>query len=727
MTADVRFGAGGHKMMDRVIGINFGAPTGVLCQPASDDAPDGWGEPIDPPPGTIDGPNPHNLFRRGPDSTEVQLQRGRSRPFASPQICDWRGLETEPGKGNQPILHFHGPFSRYFPVTTNIFSFDEPDPEDLYARFFYAQRGVEVIQSPNGALIKGVAIRDNDGVPEYIIITNNDLYTIGTTEIWVRPVSGPVLDWRLLRSIDNFEFGIGEGGPGPAGTIFWRVPAHFNRLGTKCVTMAKGGFTDPAAAGRLHRIEFDIGITTVDFAVEDQTVFQSGSVTTSSSSVQEGTIEPPCPPGGLARPCPEIPFCGRGPALPGSSILQTTTQSDNRTWSSSSSSEQPPMALAFDYKIDTDSILGSISYSNASSASVFETLSANSDSSYQVCFFIGGITGPRRVGVVGGAVSNSLATTNNTRSQTRTDRYTMDGGRNSFSIDIDVTTGANGSIALTQTGFTDTNPTPPINEGSIAWTITLTGPSEPLNFVNWFGAAFRVEICAADIRYGSAIIREARGLGQSHTSVPSAGIIPWVGNPVTVPITKNPLPGGPLAGQIPLDGAFALITSDIIAPADYFIGTKFQVTYHIEAENTSETRVVEDELYSPEILFSGPTPVMRLFSTGIGLISQAGKDAIVGAGNTTVGSSSGPTIINDGQRIGQFLDQQAQAVNDRFGDYFWTIAADEDQDILVFFGPGFSFAPQDSNIGDADYEFQDPVVVTGIPGDNPRFDPVSLL
>lgn len=723
MVADIRYGAGGHKMMDRIIGINFGAPTGVLCQPASDDAPDGWGEPIDPPPGTIDGPNPHNLFRRGPDSTEVQLQRGRSRPFSSPQICDWRGLETEPGKGNQPILHFHGPFSRYFPVTTNTFIFTEPDPDDLYRPFFYVNRGAEVITSPNGALIRGVAIRDNDGVPEYIIITNNDLYTQGTTEIWVRPISGPVLDWRLLRSINNFEFGIGEGGPGPGGTIFWRVPAHFNRLGTKCVTMAKGGFTNPAVAGRLHRIEFDIGITTVDFTVEDQTVNQSSVATASSSSVQESTLEPECAPGTLARPCPEIPFCGRGPALPGSSILQTSSGTDNRTWAASGSSEQLPMALAFDYKIDTDSTLGSISYSSVSSSSVFESVSANSSAEYQVCFFIGGITGPRLVGVTGGVVTNSTSNTAHTQSSTRTDRYIMDGGRNSFTVDIDVTLGGSGNISLTQTGFTDTNPTPAINESTVAWTVTLTGPPEPLNFIGWPSGTFRVEMCATDIRYGSGIIREARGLGQAHTSVPSGGILPWAGDPIAVPATKNPLVTGPFAGQIPVDGGTGALGA-ISAPRDYFIGTKFQVTYHIEAENTSETRVVEDALYSPDVLFA--VNQMELFGAGVGLLSGPARDAIATAPPSS-SSSSGPSIVNEGNRIGQFIGQQAQAVNDRFGDYFWTVAADEDQDMSIIFGPGNFFSPEDSNIGDADYEFQDPVVVTGIPGDNPRFDPVSLL
>jgi hypothetical protein len=303
----------------------------------------------------------------------------------------------------------------------------------------------------------------------------------------------------------------------------------------------------------------------------------------------------------------------------------------------------------------------------------------------------------------------------------------MDGGRNSFSIDIDVTTGANGNITLTTERHVDTNVTPEVDETTRAWTMELTGPTEPLQFIGFTSGGFQVEMCAADIRYGSMVVREVRPLGQNHATAPSNSILPWSGAPIGAPITKNPLPGGPLAGQVPADAAFFLITSETSAPADWFVGTKFKIIYHIEAENTSETREVEDDLYAPDIFGVGGQATMELFGTGVTLMSTLEKDSIFSAGNGTVPFSSGPTIVNDGPRIGQFIGQQAQAVHDRFGDYFWTVAADEDQDMLMFYGAGFSYSPDAANIGDADYEFQDPVVVTGIPGDNPRFDPVSLL
>ncbi|MEE8114472.1 MAG: hypothetical protein V3T23_08955, partial [Nitrososphaerales archaeon] len=88
MVADVQFGAGGHKTLDRIIGVNLGTPNGILCLPASDDAPDGWGDPREGDElGTPGGPKPFNLFNRVQDATEVNLLRGRERPFTAPQIC----------------------------------------------------------------------------------------------------------------------------------------------------------------------------------------------------------------------------------------------------------------------------------------------------------------------------------------------------------------------------------------------------------------------------------------------------------------------------------------------------------------------------------------------------------------------------------------------------------------------------------------------------------------
>ena len=124
-----------------------------------------------------------------------------------------------------------------------------------------------------------------------------------------------------------------------------------------------------------------------------------------------------------------------------------------------------------------------------------------------------------------------------------------------------------------------------------------------------------------------------------------------------------------------------------------------------------------------------PDHSLLLQRQGLAIFTQGERDAVFPTGTFPTGDVNGiPPILNEPERIAQNGIQQAQAVHDRFGSYFWTVAAPESNFLSLPLIGGFTFySPDALNIGDADYEFQDPIVVTGIPGDNPRFDPVSLL
>lgn len=276
----------------------FARPMGLYCFPSSEEFPSGWGapftdqqgNPINPPLGTPAGGNPYVLLRKNPSTLDVTVRRGVPLPLPE-DYFDWRGLESSPGAGDMPFMHFKGPRTRYFPFYAyapgfsfpqkfGFYLYDQEITESLYGTDFY-YRG-RLIAGP-GPKVKGGCVFDQGGAdPHFVVVTGDHRSMIIDTSsqgesFWKRPVNDSQAPWELIElirdpiaDIDVISF--------PTKT-FHQVPWHFNANGDKAITtVLSAGQADgqPRYDGLIKYI-VDITLTSVTITtkVEDGNQFVS--------------------------------------------------------------------------------------------------------------------------------------------------------------------------------------------------------------------------------------------------------------------------------------------------------------------------------------------------------------------------------------------------------------------------------------------------------------------
>lgn len=711
MVADIRFGAGSHKMLDRIIGVRFDKPKGLLVLPHSVANPTGWGRPFTDlagnplVPGTPGGDNPQNVFRRrrAADPPPSALARGQDfRLFEKSQICDWRGLETEAGRGDQPILHFHGPPARYFP--TVIGSVD--NTALLYEPFFYDRGGSLKVPGPTAVAalsndIKGVAKRNvGESNQEYICIIGTP-YSSGGLEIHAKGVAASE-DWRHLGTVGPFPQ-LGESGFANfvLGTR-WDVPVHFNRLGTKCVTICVGLNDAPADRDedRAFRLEISIdGDTVTDSGLVDVTIGSTES--TIRKNLTEAT--------GESTDVDDLPDC------PTNGTFNTTTTSvfDEET---STVRTDGPTIIAVDYKIDTDDELGTISVTHTLTLTR-KTTGGGTISVNSLACNSGGFP----VGVAGsGNGGGTIVITSNIADDSQIE-WAMDGGRHSATVSlfaansfkVDVTTVETRVTTVTNSvGTTTTSQDRTLNIPEDEWINNL-----PQGF-----APARIEPVFADIRYGSMILQNRYMQPEGFTFSPNPfeypGISGTEGAQDTGPM-KNPRLGGS-PGDVQTGGL--VFPGSSPAFAGWANNTSFTHEVFIESEDFSLVIRDHDTAYTFGHAIGGggvKNNIMQLQTGGLFFVNPIfvpfGTDEII----DTSDSDFVPIVLRPPGRHVHTLDQSMWAAHDRHGSFLYNISrAGGDFNGATPSNGIPDYAPDFSFVSHADYGFEDPVDRVGMPPDS---------
>jgi len=222
---------------NRVIEYNSAQTRGLMCLPATDDAPNGWGDPrvteggqeINPPLGTVGGGNPSNLFVRSPGDVFGLV---RSQNFSNIGEVDWKGLESSPGAGDQPAITFKGPRSRYFPtggLQESQYKIPDPNLPTFGFGFFQLKQKIET-----NFEVVGVALRDQDGQDRrFVYVTGNaqDGFEFFDKDIntGIETSIGVVTQADIASAVDHVVDFILQ-------VVRWPVPWHFSADGTKALT-----------------------------------------------------------------------------------------------------------------------------------------------------------------------------------------------------------------------------------------------------------------------------------------------------------------------------------------------------------------------------------------------------------------------------------------------------------------------------------------------------------
>lgn len=757
MTADIRFGAGGHKMLDRIIGAQFGKPRGILVLPrtASGDTRFGWTSPFQDPagnplipgtPSTQFGGQAYNVFQRGvkDDPPPSTLKRAQDfRLFENGSLCDWRGKETEDGAGDQPQLHFHGPPTRYFPRAEPLGDGDQTFI--LYEPFFYDRGGTLKVDGPTPATagvsnaVRGVAIR-NVGTEdeEYVCIIGRIVSPTGGLvkefEVHAKSRIDPDDDWRLLGSVGPYPR-LGDTGSvksfGAFRTpLFWEMPMHFNRLGTRAIAALFGLSDAPDVddARRLFQLEIFVdGETVTDNGLVRIATPTSHPVTrvNDDTLVIETTPDDP----------EDLPACSGMDR--GTWTVQTTTTTNQKLSDVFTQTDAP---IAFDYKIDTDDEIGDITVTSIES-SINETVGGGEGTlvSENACW-------------TGSMLSADPA--NGDSSTTLTGRiaadhvqlWSINGGRHSASnigpIRTDLIDNSDVTTVLVSTTQTvDGNTT-----GEITQTRTLATPESEAThmFRARIGGTTMIGVEWADIRYGSLILNNRLVIKQggfNFNSDPDSGI-PNIGNAISVPPVSNfPFGFGP-DDVLPL-GLLTTAESGFFSWAE---SLKFEHRFFIESEDFSRVEILEDEDFVTEGFFAtgspgSPDPFVQqipfysgglFFNNPVNVPPGTNEVVEIGDPNAT------PRYLADTSSKFPFQNiNRLRAGHDRHGTLFYSLTRNGNDGSSITTGAFSSATPNFSFTSYADYGFEDPVDRVGMPPngtngssdnvDAPEFDSVICV
>ena len=768
MVADVRVGAGGHKMLDRIIGARFGKPKGLFVFPRTPpsfapvfgEAEFGWtspfvdlaGESILPgTPETQLGGRARNVFVRGsaekpPPSSLARAQDERAFEELD-AICDWRGKESKEGAGDQLILHFQGPPTRYFPAIGGITTGDDGDQTfQLYQPFFYDRGGTVKVLGPEpdtegvSNVVRGVAVR-NFGTPteEYVciigrIVQPNGFPTgqVNIFEVHAKSRADTTADWRFL----------GAAGPYPRlGTegsvrdflaindLTWEMPLHFNRTGTRAIA-ALFGLSDAPDDEDVRKL-FQLEIF-----VDGETVTDNGLVkilAPTSNPVEIRRIDETIV---VQEPedIEDLPPCveeERG--------TFTTTSTRTVDQASTGTLTQEDVPIAFDYKIDTDDEIGDISVTSID-ITIRETIGGGSGTlvADNACFasgFGGFVVADPPNGDSSEVLTGRLASDS-------TQLWSINGGRHSATDIGPIRTdfGENTDTTFVQTRTTTTvdgNTT-----GTLDGASSLATPeSETTNMGTAFFAGMRmIEVEWADIRYGSLILNNKMIMkkGGFNTNPDIESGFPTAENPIAVPASTNaPFAFGP-GDVLPL----GLVTN---AEAGFFAwGThqSFKSRYFIESADFSKVEEDEEEAFAISFVPTSPPPIDAPFLQvipryTIGLFFFL-EDSNIPLG-TNIAEDIGeadavPAYLGSiSTRLPSQLILGVNAGHDRHGSFFYALQREGQDGSRYLDGVFSSASPLWSFTAYADYGFEDPVARVGMPigGTNgeltnntaPLFDP----
>lgn len=763
MVADVRFGAGGHKMLDRIIRAKFGKPKGLLVLPRTPgtffggEAPFGWtspfkdlaGNPLVP--GTPANPGEvrtRNVFVRGavekpPPSTLVRAQDGRL--FIEPDaICDWRGKETKEGAGDHPILHFQGPPTRYFPRAEPLGDGDQTFP--LYRTSFYDRGGTKLVSGPTpntagvSASIRGVAIR-NFGTPEeeYVCIIGRIVSPatglVKIFEVHAKSRTDSSDDWRFLGSTGPYPR-LGDEGSVidfPSGTdLFWEMPLHFNRLGTRAITVSFGldDAPDTNDARKLFQLEIFVdGETVTDNGLLKILTSTSNTVTRINDDTFEAEFNP--------QP-EDLPDCGDST----SSITLTETSTTNQAFSGFFTQFDAP--IAFDYKIDTDEEIGDITVT-AIQERIQKTTGGGSESITfsDSCFAVG--PGVPIFGAANGSGSTSLV---GQFAQDHTQLWSINGGRHSASGIGPIRTDLqdNSNVITTQISTTETVDNE--KSGSVTQTRTLLTPDSEVTrmFRSRQTGSNMVGVEWADIRYGSLVLNNRLVIktgGFDFNSNPEAGNIPSPAAPIGVPAPKNfPFGFGPDDNL-----GLGILTGDsgVEGFASWGESLKFESRFFIESADFSVQETIEEGFFTEGFFSTNPFPNPNPFIAQIpfyegGIFFNSPLTVPPGTNEIVeVGEADGvPNYLTD--TTSRLPFQNALRVNaghDRHGSFFYALQRSGNDGSGFVTGPFSGANPNWNFTSYADYGFEDPVARVGMEPNGvngeatnstaPFFDPVICV
>lgn len=696
----------------RIIGGTI--PAGILAFPRNVDNPNGWVRPFeDPdadPPVVLPGtpfqdatPEPPPLNQRGvfqlngTDLTYIPDQDFRL--FESNNLVDWRSFqfpsESALGGRDFEILHFHN-FSRYFPPHDDT-GIDVAST--IMEPFFYDKTGTVKVTGPTGSgssLILGVALRflDDDEKPtEYICAVG--LFPTHDLEFFARDRDDILDPWRLIGSIPAafYDDQLDNGVFSPFFFYsFNSVPLHFNRRGTRaCKMLYSGRFaTDGNAVPYLLEVVVNDEDITHSLVRQDTPLSATSRSFTFDDSEQTGPNIPP--------DCPDT-------ATITTTIVTTTDRGDT------SDSSQLACPIAVDYKIGSDDELGFITMDNVVSTEFSESGTSTSiDETFEVCLPDG--TGTGREASVNGVLT---AVERIDRSVT----FHMDGGQAAFSIGPIVVNPAvfgnfsTSSIVRTitttvTTEYTFPDLTNPSNvDSSIIQTVQLVRSANETKQAS----DQTVEIAAADIRYGSMIVKER--------SIVLENI-----NHNTIPLT---VPSEEFVGPVrqPTGATNAINPRGVFQSEPTFAvwGTRnvCVVRTTVRAQGIDDVHTATDPFFYALQLFS-PTPNQRPHIVA-GNIRFSGFTALPSPGEILRDDSEATPGLVGFARVSAsseiFLMPRtppANTVHDRNGKYFYNIEVPSNDGMIhVTIGPVFQFAPDFDFTSFSSYQNLDPTIPVGMP------------
>lgn len=187
--------------LNRVLSARLRAE-GFICRPASDESPNGWGEPFEDEngesivPGTPGGSNPKRLLRY----KETQWEVSKSK-YQSGEV-DWKGF-YEVGKPTR-VISWRGPSSRHF-LSWFYGSYSEP----LRSRYIY-EKGLVLSAAPYSYVVGAALTKINDQVWVVAICqsepgSQHTVYAVrrpakrSSEASWYDPETKPD-GWRLIGS-----------------------------------------------------------------------------------------------------------------------------------------------------------------------------------------------------------------------------------------------------------------------------------------------------------------------------------------------------------------------------------------------------------------------------------------------------------------------------------------------------------------------------------------------
>ncbi len=769
MVADVRFGAGGHKMLDRIIGARFGKPKGLFVLPRTPpfafgaEAEFGWtspftnlaGESILPgTPETQLGGRARNVFVRGsaekpPPSSLARAQDERAFEDLD-AICDWRGKESEEGAGNQLILHFQGPPTRYFPKIAGITTGDEGDQTfDLYRPFFYDRGGTVKVLGPEpdtegvSDVVRGVAVR-NFGTPteEYVciigrIVQPNGLPTgqVNIFEVHAKSRVDITADWRFLGSAGPYPRLGTEGSVRDflaINDLTWEMPLHFNRTGTRAIA-ALFGLND-APDGEDARKLFQLEIFVDGETVTDNGLVKILAPTTNPieiRNIDETVI--------VQEPATEdLPLCS---GVNRGTVTRTETRTVDQAQTGTLTQEDVP--VAFDYKIDTDDEIGDISVTSID-ITIRETIGGGEEIvTFENACFAPPFTLSADPGNGGGSqiLTGHLAADS-------TQLWSINGGRHSATnigpIRTDFRANSDTTFVLTSISTTvDGNKSTVISaDSSLA-----TPESETTNMgTSAFAGMRMVEVEWADIRYGSLILNNKMIMkkgGFTFNSDADSGF-PTAENPIGVPASTNaPFSFGPNDVL-----SLGLLTNDLAGFFAWGTHQSFKSRYFIESADFSKAEEDEEEAFAIAFVATSPAPILTPFlqvipGYSVGLFFFLPEEFINVPLGTNIAEDVGeadavPVYLGSiSSKLPHQLILGINAGHDRHGSFFYALQREGQDGSRYIDGVFSSTGPNWNFTAYADYGFEDPVARVGMPpgGTNgelsnitaPLFDPVICV